>query len=242
VFDDWALSRHARALLARERVLSESESLKASVIARARAFVDGDRPSGVELRRATPAIAAATRRSRRLLPPMAAVIVVASLATAGIAIYAFKDSDNASRMLSIGPGPRSSPEAAPGVTQSAPPARTQPEPDAPPPPAKELAASPGSDASRAPAARQYESEVLLLEPAGTSIAQGDYAAALRAVARHRHEFPNGQLAQEREALGVRALWGLGRQDAALAAADAFRKRFPRSALLGWMKDQAETTP
>jgi hypothetical protein len=92
------------------------------------------------------------------------------------------------------------------------------------------------DGARLPTTKQYAAEILLLEPARRSLSRGDYAGALAPLGQHRREFPNGQLRQEREALRVRALWGLGQKPAALAAASAFRKRYPRSALLSWLKD------
>jgi hypothetical protein len=100
----------------------------------------------------------------------------------------------------------------------------------------------GNDGARALNVKQYATELALLEPARSSISRGDYPAALSALGQHRREFPNGQLSQEREALRVRALWGLGQKPAALAAARAFRKRYPRSALLSWLKDQGDQTP
>ncbi|HXK16238.1 MAG TPA: outer membrane protein assembly factor BamD [Polyangiaceae bacterium] len=103
------------------------------------------------------------------------------------------------------------------------------------------AAAPPADSSRS-AARQFASEVELLEPARTAIARGDYATALVLLTKHRREFPNGQLAQEREALRVRALWGQGQLPAARAAAKAFSKRYPGSALLSWMKAESGAAP
>jgi hypothetical protein len=90
---------------------------------------------------------------------------------------------------------------------------------------------------RASDVKQYAIELRLLEPARSSIARRDYAGALGSIARHRREYPNGQLGEERDALRVRALWGLGQRSAAEAAAADFRRRYPRSALLSWMKDQ-----
>jgi hypothetical protein len=44
------------------------------------------------------------------------------------------------------------------------------------------------------------------------------------------EFRHGALVQEREALGVLALWNLGRQDEALRRERAFLERYPQSPL------------
>jgi hypothetical protein len=59
----------------------------------------------------------------------------------------------------------------------------------------------------------------------------DYAAALPPLAEHARKFRHGRLAEEREALRVKALAGLGRDRAAERAAAAFEARFPRSPLV-----------
>ena len=59
----------------------------------------------------------------------------------------------------------------------------------------------------------------------------DFAATLRWVAEHRRRFPTGRLAEEREALRVKALAGAGRDTEANQAASAFEARYPRSPLL-----------
>ncbi len=70
----------------------------------------------------------------------------------------------------------------------------------------------------------------MLQPARQAVARQDFAAALAAIAEHQRRFPAGQLAEEREALRVKALLGAGRAAEAQHAGDAFRERFPRSAL------------
>jgi hypothetical protein len=82
--------------------------------------------------------------------------------------------------------------------------------------------------SRADAAR---AELRLLRQARAAVAREDYAAALPPIAEHARQFKNGRLAEEREALRVKALAGLGRTEDARRAAAAFRDRFPRSVLL-----------
>ena len=54
--------------------------------------------------------------------------------------------------------------------------------------------------------------------------------ALAAIAEHQRRFPSGQLAEEREALRVKALLGLGRMSEAQSAGATFRERFSSSAL------------
>lgn len=69
-----------------------------------------------------------------------------------------------------------------------------------------------------------------LEVARTAITRGDFDPAASAIARHSREFPDGQLAEEREAMRVQVLVGQRRFDEARAAATRFREQFPRSLL------------
>ena len=70
-----------------------------------------------------------------------------------------------------------------------------------------------------------------MRQARAAVARGDFAAALTPLAEHTRLFKNGRLVEEREALRVKALMGLGRSEEARRAAAAFRARFPRSVLL-----------
>ena len=74
-------------------------------------------------------------------------------------------------------------------------------------------------------------ELGLLRRARSAVARRDFAAALTSIDEHARRFKNGRLAEEREALRVRALSGLGHNEEAERAADAFEARFPRSVLL-----------
>lgn len=73
-------------------------------------------------------------------------------------------------------------------------------------------------------------ERAILDVARTALGRGDGARALEAVDRHGREFPRGQMAEEREAIGVQALVKLGRKEEATARGARFRKRFPNSVL------------
>lgn len=77
----------------------------------------------------------------------------------------------------------------------------------------------------------YTAELELLQRAQAAYAGRDFSDALTVVAEHRRRFPNGRLAEEREALRVRALKGAGRTNESRAAAASFAERFPRSVLL-----------
>ena len=70
-----------------------------------------------------------------------------------------------------------------------------------------------------------------MRQARAAVARGDFEVALSATSEHARRFKNGRLVEEREALRVKALMGLGRAEEARHAAAAFRARFPRSVLL-----------
>ena len=70
-----------------------------------------------------------------------------------------------------------------------------------------------------------------MRQARAAVARGDFTAALSPITEHARRFKNGRLVEEREALRVKALVGLGRGEEARHAAAAFRARFPRSVLL-----------
>ena len=67
--------------------------------------------------------------------------------------------------------------------------------------------------------------------ARAAVARQDFAGALAPIVEHARRFKDGRLTEEREALRVKALSGLGRTGEAQRVADAFEARFPRSVLL-----------
>ena len=77
-----------------------------------------------------------------------------------------------------------------------------------------------------------------MRSAHTAYAARDYASALVLAGEHSRRFPNGVLAEQREALRISSLMSSGRVSEARRAAAVFAKRFPRSVLL--RKIQAET--
>jgi hypothetical protein len=83
-----------------------------------------------------------------------------------------------------------------------------------------------------PAVREtgLSAERALLDAARGALEREDGAAALASTNEHQRRFPEGILAQEREAMAVRALAMLGRTDEARARAVHFRARFPGSVL------------
>jgi hypothetical protein len=82
--------------------------------------------------------------------------------------------------------------------------------------------------SRAALARE---ELQLLQRARRAMAGRDFAAALAPLAEHARRFKDGRLAEEREALRVKALAGLGRTREARRVLTTFEARFPRSPLV-----------
>jgi hypothetical protein len=74
----------------------------------------------------------------------------------------------------------------------------------------------------------YAAELRLLQRAQAAYAGRDFPGALALVSEHDRRFPNGRLAEEREALRVRSLAASGHRDEARRSAAAFANRFPRS--------------
>jgi hypothetical protein len=96
--------------------------------------------------------------------------------------------------------------------------------------------------ARPPTAQEsYAAELGLLHRAHVAYASRDFSSALVLVAEHARRFPNGRLAEEREALRVRSLAGSGRTADARRAVAAFATRFPRSVLLPRLQDAAGKT-
>ena len=237
------LSTSVRALLANERVVQPADvALRQRVLERARAAIE-ERPSGVGLRIA----GQAWRRARapRTILLVAAAVAVAGLAAAGANFYRLNPAPGPS-LVAVMPPAAMPVDARPSLgvavrplneTANEPASQTvtETEPhDARRAPVTTTAPEP----ARPPSASTFALELSLLEPARRSIAHSDFAGALAAIARHQREYPRGQLTEEREALRVRAIWGLGDKAAAESAAASFRKRYPHSGLLSWMKPAA----
>jgi hypothetical protein len=103
----------------------------------------------------------------------------------------------------------------------------------------ELPASPHR-LTRSTAAREsYAAELALLQRAQAAYANENYAETLALVGKHGRQFPNGRLAEEREALRVRSLAASGRTDEERRAVAAFTRRFPRSVLLSRFQSSAD---
>jgi hypothetical protein len=178
------------------------------------------------------------RPVRRLSVALAIAAAVALVALGAAAYQAAHQFRSASAPVAV-PGmaprvveqpPAQDEQAEVQVDESSPPS-TSPEPTPTMPrPARARPAKPVAEA------QAYAMELLVLQPALEAVARRDFASSLAAIAAHQRRFPAGQLAEEREALRVKALLGLGRVPEAVHAGALFRARFPHSALLGQIQE------
>jgi len=213
------LSPEAEDMLAKERAFEAAPAdVRPRALARARTAlreVDG-RSAGFSLRRR---------------PAFVAAALVLALATVSFAAWQ-KWSKRAAPLPPVTqPAPSSSAKSssrlpAPSAPVAEPASSENTSPQLAPSEKREAVAAPSSSS----AADAYALELRVLERARAAVASGDFSAALRAVANHQRRFPAGRLQEEREALRVKALSGLGRSDEARRAAERFRERFPRSVL------------
>jgi hypothetical protein len=96
--------------------------------------------------------------------------------------------------------------------------------------AEEIRADDATTGAASNPAGLLAAEQALLDPARAAIARGDGRGALARLALHERRFANGALAQEREAMTIRALVLAGDRDSARRRADTFRSRYPGSLL------------
>ncbi|HZL16793.1 MAG TPA: hypothetical protein VFG23_03490 [Polyangia bacterium] len=87
----------------------------------------------------------------------------------------------------------------------------------------------------------YAAELGLLQRAQSDYASHDFPDALVLVGEHARRFPNGRMAEERDALRVRSLANMGRGDEARHALADFAKHFPHSALLPRLRQSAHAS-
>ena len=97
-------------------------------------------------------------------------------------------------------------------------------------------------ASPAISSRGLAAERGILDVARAALAQGDAGDALAAAERHAHDYPEGALLEEREAIAIKALVALGRGPEARARAASFEKRFPNGLLLRSVKASVDGAP
>jgi hypothetical protein len=225
------LSPEIRALLDRERELpSVPAAQRARAMARARSAL----AAGGAALAAGGASAGAPTRARPGKRWAAAAAALLASAAVGAAAYEIR-----ARFAQVAQPPHVAPAPRPTRVVASAPAALAPavtvEQVAPAP--EPQVAAPGL--SRAEAAR---AELRLLRDARAAVARRDFAAALVPIGEHTRLFKNGRLAEEREALRVKALSGLGRTEEARRAAGAFRTRFPRSVLLPAVSQMPASQP
>lgn len=228
------LSPEARALLDGEREVPQlSPAARARSMARARAAILA---SGYA-RRAFPA-----NPPSRLRWAIAATVLGAASAAAGASAYRFRDRlavvPKASTTIST---PAATLGRTPGRSGRSPHLTAAPAPSdtndgittgTPAAPAADVPVqAPVSALHRTSRAPAGEDELRLLRRARASVAEGDFEGALRPIAEHARRFPDGTLAEEREALRVKSLSTLGQTEEARRAASSFRRRFPNSVLV-----------
>ncbi|MBX7082024.1 MAG: hypothetical protein K1X88_22650, partial [Nannocystaceae bacterium] len=105
------------------------------------------------------------------------------------------------------------------------------------PPRGSAAARPGPAGARSDGGRStprtqnpaaLDGEAAMLREANRALTAGDADAALAQLRRHAQRYPDGVLAQDREALRVLATCAKGRADEAARLRDGFLKRWPTS--------------
>jgi hypothetical protein len=214
------LSPEARALLDRERdVPPLPAAVKAQALARARAALVAGHARAP----------ASTTRAPRVR--WAAAVALTCVAGAAVGAVAYQV--------------RARLAPAPSARLARPVEATAPTPESPS--AQELPTDVPSPANLLPTPRlsradEARAELHLLRRARAAVARGDFAAGLPPIAEHARRFKDGRLAEEREALRVKALAGLGRNEEARRAAAAFEARFPRSVLLPAVSQMPASAP
>ena len=166
-------------------------------------------------------------RGRRVAVAAAGLLVL-SAAGAGATLYTRAPRSNESEPEATPRAPQQRTRAPRRAAVQAPAADiTAPEP------AVEPAARPKVHSARKTLTQQesYAAELRLLQGAQSDYTSQDFPDALVLLAEHARRFPDGRLAEEREALRIRSLEGAGRGDEARRAFAAFGRRFPHSALL-----------
>jgi hypothetical protein len=211
------LSPEVRAMLDRERQISVlPAAARTRMLSRARAAL----AAGVARQPIPPRAPAAVRWAA------AAGLACVAAAAAGAAAYSVGVH---ARPVAPGlaPPPAQSPTSRSG-------AGDQPSVDLHPLPA------PDAKPTR-PSAGAGRAELRLLQQARAAVAREDFMLALQLLAEHAHRFRTGRLVEEREALRVKSLAGLGRGGAARRAAADFEANFPRSPLLPSISDMLDSS-
>jgi hypothetical protein len=120
-------------------------------------------------------------------------------------------------------------------------AEPEPAPSATPPTpsSKPAVLAASATADRNPSLAEQQA---LLDVARVAFAAGNYAQTLQTLANHAARFPKSVLAEEREALQIKALAASNRLAQARALAGRFQARHPQSLLLPSIKDSVGAIP
>jgi hypothetical protein len=129
----------------------------------------------------------------------------------------------------VPPAPLPAPLPAPDPPQATPPA--------PGPAPQARGREPGESRDQSLAAERR-----LLELARTALVKGDHDAAIANLRRHARGFAEGQLAEERDALLIRALVGKGQYAQARERASRFHRLHPRSLFAGVVEQAMQSIP
>ncbi|HEX2671204.1 MAG TPA: hypothetical protein VHM25_10060 [Polyangiaceae bacterium] len=120
-------------------------------------------------------------------------------------------------------------------------ARAVPPLAAAPPSSARSTALPNSSVASDRSASLAEQQALL-DVARAAFARSDYSATLRTLTTHSARFPKSVLAEERDALQIKALAASGRVQEARSLASRFQARHPQSLLLPSIKDSVGAIP
>jgi len=172
---------------------------------------------------------------------MAAALAVTFAAGVGVGVAG----DRAFAPPNVAPAPTTTVvTVAPSVTSSAAPVVEAPDVPVSALPAVSAPARPLASpaAGEGPSAKGLAAERALLDVARSALARGEAAEALAAADRHAREYPDGALAEEREAIAIKALVALGRRDEARARLRELERKHPNSLVLRAVKSAVEGTP
>lgn len=214
-------------------LVPEPEAVRRRILDRARAAVSrGIFPSR--------AVNARPLRGLSLGKAAAAIVLFVGL-TAAAYDLGYRRSKVTTEVIVPSVAPAPLPATVPAPSKAAPPIESLSEP-VPPPRRRPTKSRPSPVSAPASSNDVYASELRLLRPAQMALGQSSFANTLALVDEHQRRFPSGHLAEEREALRVKALLGLERREEARRATAAFRVRFPNSALLARIQAMSGTAP
>jgi hypothetical protein len=109
-------------------------------------------------------------------------------------------------------------------------------------PSARSSALPPSASSAGDRTASLAEQQALLDVARAAFARSDYKATLQTLTAHSARFPKSVLAEEREALQIKALAASGRLPEARTLAARFQARHPQSLLLPSIKDSVGAIP